>query len=87
MHSHELLREVFQKANPKQVSADLGLSLSMIYKWAEPTDEATGSGTSNPLDRLPTRWAATCRKSSRGGSHFLRRLAVQSVQMVFNDLL
>jgi hypothetical protein len=52
MHSHELLREVFQKANPKQVSADLGLSLSMIYKWAEPTDEAAGSGTSNPLDRI-----------------------------------
>lgn len=52
MHSHELLREVFQKANPKQVSADLGLSLSMIYKWAEPSDEASGSGASNPLDRI-----------------------------------
>jgi len=52
MHSHEVLREVFQKANPKQVSADLGLSLSMIYKWAEPADETTGSGASNPLDRI-----------------------------------
>ena len=51
MQSHELLREVFQKCSAKQVAADLGLSLSMIYKWAEP-DEGTGSGTANPLDRI-----------------------------------
>lgn len=51
MHSHELLREVFQKSSAKQVASDLGLSLSMIYKWAEP-DEGTGSGTANPLDRI-----------------------------------
>ena len=38
MQSHELLREVFQKCSPKQVAANLGLSLSMIYKWAEPGD-------------------------------------------------
>jgi hypothetical protein len=52
MHSYELLREVFQKCSAKQVAADLGLSLSMIYKWAEPADETAGSGTSNPLDRI-----------------------------------
>ena len=52
MQSHELLREVFQSYSPKQVSADLGLSLSMIYKWAEPGDPATGSGSTNPLDRI-----------------------------------
>ena len=52
MQSHELLREVFQKTSAKQVAADLGLSLSMIYKWAEPPDEAAGSGAANPLDRL-----------------------------------
>ena len=34
MQSHELLREVFQRASAKQVAADMGLSLSMIYKWA-----------------------------------------------------
>ena len=51
MHSHELLREIFQKTSAKQVAADLGLSLSMIYKWAEP-DEGDGSGTANPLDRI-----------------------------------
>ena len=52
MQSHELLREVFEKRTPKQVAADLGLSLSMIYKWAEPSDGTTGSGTGNPLDRI-----------------------------------
>ena len=52
MQSHELLREVFQKCSPKQVSANLGLSLSMIYKWAEPGDPAAGSGSTNPLDRI-----------------------------------
>ena len=52
MQSHELLREVFQKCSPKHVSAKLGLSLSMIYKWAEPGDAAAGSGSTNPLDRI-----------------------------------
>jgi hypothetical protein len=52
MQSHELLREVFQQCSPKQVSAELGLSLSMIYKWAEPADVTTGSGSTNPLDRI-----------------------------------
>jgi len=53
MQSHELLREVFKTSSAKQVASDLGLSLSMIYKWAEP-DEGTGSGATNPLDRIET---------------------------------
>jgi hypothetical protein len=53
MQSHEILREVFQQCSPKQVAAQLGLSLSMIYKWAEPPDAtAGGSGSTNPLDRI-----------------------------------
>jgi hypothetical protein len=52
MQSHEILREVFQQCSPKQVAANLGLSLSMIYKWAEPPDQAAGSGSTNPLDRI-----------------------------------
>jgi hypothetical protein len=51
MQSHELLRGVYDDANVKQIAADLGLSLSLIYKWAEPIEE-TGSGTANPLDRV-----------------------------------
>ena len=52
MQSHELLHEVFQKGSAKRVASELGLSLSMIYKWAEPADQAAGSGASNPLDRI-----------------------------------
>jgi transposase len=51
MQSHELLREVLKTTSAKQISADLGLSLSLIYKWAEP-DEGGGSGAANPLDRI-----------------------------------
>jgi len=51
MQSHEVLREVLQKNSAKQIAAELGLSLSMIYKWAEP-DDGTGSGATNPLDRI-----------------------------------
>lgn len=56
MQSHELLREVFETTSPKEVAGALGLSLSMIYKWAEPPEDATaggtGSGANNPLDRI-----------------------------------
>lgn len=51
MQSHELLREILQKNSAKQIAAELGLSLSMIYKWAEP-DDGVGSGAANPLDRI-----------------------------------
>src|SRR5712675_831127 len=51
MQSHELLREVFQKCSAKQVAAELNLSLSTIYKWAE-TNDGTGRGTANTLDHL-----------------------------------
>ncbi len=50
MQSHELLKEILQKVSAKQVSAEMGLSLSLVYKWAEPAGE--GSGAANPLDRI-----------------------------------
>ncbi len=51
MESHEVLRKALQKTTPKAVAAELGVSLSLVYKWAEkPTD--LGSGSKNPLDRL-----------------------------------
>lgn len=52
MQSHELLKEVLKKTSAKQVAAEMGLSLSLIYKWAEPPLEETGSGANNPLDRI-----------------------------------
>lgn len=59
MQSYELLREVFQRTSPKQVAADLGLSLSLIYKWAEPPEPQAGSGAANPLDRIEALWRST----------------------------
>jgi len=58
MDSNELLREVFQKSSVKQIADDLQLSTSMIYKWAE-TDDGTGSGAANPLDRIEALIAST----------------------------
>jgi hypothetical protein len=57
MKSHELLREVFQTHNPKQIADQMGLSVSMVYKWAEPPEQ--GSGTTNPLDRVASLVDAT----------------------------
>jgi hypothetical protein len=51
MQSHELLRQVFDKCSPKQISSELGLSLSLIYKWAEPPQVESAPG-GNPLDRV-----------------------------------
>lgn len=51
MESHEVLKHAFAKTSPKAVAADLGVSLSLVYKWAERQAE-DGSGSRNPLDRL-----------------------------------
>jgi hypothetical protein len=52
MQSHELLKEVLKRTSAKQIAADLGLSLSLVYKWAEVPSQDAGSGASNPLDRI-----------------------------------
>ena len=58
MESHELLREVFEKKTAKEVSADLELSTSMVYKWAQPR-AGEGSGIENPLDRVEALYQST----------------------------
>lgn len=51
MESHEVMRDALRKTSPKAVASDLGVSLSLVYKWAEkPTED--GSGSRNPIDRL-----------------------------------
>jgi len=57
MESHEVLRDVLKKISAKQIASDMGLSLSLIYKWAEPPAE--GSGANNPLDRVEQLIAST----------------------------
>lgn len=51
LDSHDVMKKAFEKAGPKEVAAELGLSLSLIYKWAQPNTEL-GSGSRNPLDRV-----------------------------------
>jgi hypothetical protein len=55
MESHELLREIFDQKPPKEVSADLELSTSMIYKWAQPRAAAwkTRSTASRRFTKAP----------------------------------
>ena len=52
MQSHELLKDVLQQISAKQISAEMGLSLSLIYKWAERPEDESGSGAGSPLDRV-----------------------------------
>jgi hypothetical protein len=52
MHSHEVMKDVLRKTSAKQIAADMNLSLSLIYKWAEPPEDDSGSGASSPLDRV-----------------------------------
>jgi len=69
MQSHDVMREVLRTVSAKQVASDMGLSLSLVYKWAEAPEQDSGSGASNPLDRvsqlirisgsdLPARWVS-----------------------------
>ncbi len=51
MHSHEVIRDAIEAVGPKQVAADIGVSLSLVYKWAQP-NSGGGSGSPNPLDRV-----------------------------------
>ncbi|MEM7013142.1 MAG: phage regulatory CII family protein [Verrucomicrobiota bacterium] len=51
MDSHEVIKKAFEKAGPKEIAAAMGLSLSLVYKWAQPNTEL-GSGSRNPLDRV-----------------------------------
>ena len=51
MKSHEVLKHSFENTSQKAVAAELGVSLSLVYKWAQEQSD-TGSGSRNPLDRL-----------------------------------
>ena len=52
MQAHEVIREVLKQTPAKQIAAEMGLSLSLVYKWAEPPVDESGSGASSPLDRV-----------------------------------
>jgi hypothetical protein len=49
MKSHEVIKATVEDLGAKKVASDLGISLSLLYKWSEPAHE---SGAANPLDRV-----------------------------------
>jgi hypothetical protein len=51
MDSHEVIRQALERVSPKEVASKMGVSLSLIYKWSQ-SDDDTGSGAANPLDRV-----------------------------------
>jgi hypothetical protein len=53
MESHDVLKRALEgtHAGPKEVAAELGVSLSLVYKWTQPS-AGSGSGSRNPLDRV-----------------------------------
>lgn len=50
MESHDIVKELLKRVPAKHVAQELGVSLSLVYKWAEAP--IVGSGASNPLDRI-----------------------------------
>ena len=52
MDSHEVMKEVLKKTSAKQIAADMGLSLSLISKWAEPPEGDSTTGANSPLERV-----------------------------------
>lgn len=50
MESHDIVKEMLKRVSAKQVAQELGVSLSLVYKWAEAP--IVGSGASNPIDRV-----------------------------------
>ncbi|GHC07210.1 phage regulatory CII family protein [Cerasicoccus arenae] len=50
MKSHQVVKACFDKQSPKQIAEDIGVSVSLLYKWSQPVGE-TQSGAINPLDR------------------------------------
>lgn len=53
------MKEVLKSTSAKQIAADLNLSLSLIYKWAEAPDPEALSQSFNPLDRIDQLYQST----------------------------
>lgn len=50
MESHTVIKDLLKEIPAKQLAGELGVSLSLVYKWAE--SQLSGAGASNPLDRV-----------------------------------
>lgn len=97
MDAHEVMKEVLKRTSAKHIAAELGVSLSLIYKWAEPPEGASGSGTGSPLDRTGelvrvTRDARIAQwVSEQAGGFFIRNplefTRVQPLIPITNDIV
>ena len=52
MKSHTLLKLIFKTVSAKEIARAMSLSISTVYKWAEPRKRDSASGIRNPLDRV-----------------------------------
>lgn len=51
MDSHDIIRQAVKKVGVKDLATTLGVSSSLIYKWADKNCDPTG-GMMNPLERI-----------------------------------
>jgi hypothetical protein len=73
MESYEVLKEVLKTTSAKQIAAEMGLSLSLIYRWTETPPRGAGTNApGNPLDRVEQLLAAT---RSHAAPHGDKRIA------------
>lgn len=59
MQAHEVLHQAFEKVQVKNVASAIGISPSLVYKWAEADDTESGSVAQNPLERVARLFEAT----------------------------
>jgi len=50
MKSHEVVKACFADKSPKQIAEEIGVSVSLLYKWSQAVGD-NQSGATNPLDR------------------------------------
>ena len=85
MKSHEVLKTAFDNSSPKAIAAELGISLSLVYKWAQEQSDR-GSGSRNPLDRIVEIYQLTDHEPilewicEQAGGYFVRNPASQCEQ-------
>jgi hypothetical protein len=77
MESHEIIKNACENCSPKELAAELAVSLSLVYKWGQPNTEM-GSGSRNPLDRVLAMLRVTKDPAiiewlcEQGGGYFVR---------------
>ncbi|OGF48231.1 MAG: hypothetical protein A2231_04300 [Candidatus Firestonebacteria bacterium RIFOXYA2_FULL_40_8] len=94
-NSWEVLRKAIDSKGIKQISSDLKLSSSLLYKWCQPPvteEDEFSSGTINPLDRIKIlyektdspeiiQWVCEC-----GGGFFIKNPKTSKRDNILQDM-